>query len=103
MLTTASILAAAALAAAQLETIQPYRGPFENIPILGLGTFLVNANAQNASETVAAAIQSGYRHIDTAAIYGNQKLLAPGIQEGLKRANIRREDFWVTSKLWTDR
>lgn len=104
MLATASILALVASVTAQgLETIQPFKGPFNEIPILGLGTFQVTLNAQNASETVAAAIHAGYRHIDTAAIYGNQKLLAPGIQEGLKRAGIRREDLWVTSKLWNDR
>jgi diketogulonate reductase-like aldo/keto reductase len=97
------LLALAALSSAQgLESITPAKGPFTEIPILGFGTYLIN-NAQNASATVISAIQTGYRHIDTAAIYQNQKLLAPGIAEGIKKAGIRREDFWVTSKLWNSR
>ncbi len=46
------------------------------------------------------AIKSGYRHIDCAWIYGNEVEVAEGIAEGLKHAGLKREDLWVTSKLW---
>lgn len=55
------------------------------------------------SEAVAIALQTGYRHLDCAVIYGNQKEVGRGIQEGLRRAGIGRSDIWVTSKLWNDR
>lgn len=88
-----------------LEAVTPPagRGPLNSIPILGLGTYLVNFNIQNSTEVIAGAIQNGYRSFDTAAIYGNQKQLAPGFQEGFKRTGLKREDLWVTSKLWNNR
>ena len=83
-------------------TPTPRKGPLTSIPILGLGTYLVNLNIQNSTEVIAGAIQTGYRSFDTAAIYGNQKQLAPGFKEGLKRTGLQREDLWITSKLWNN-
>lgn len=68
------------------------------IPSLGLGTW--NLDISNASEVVSAAIQIGYRHIDCAAIYGNEREVGRGIADGIKKANIDRYQLWVTSKLW---
>ena len=41
-----------------------------------------------------------YRHIDCACDYGNEKEVGDGILDGLKEAGLKREDIWVTSKLW---
>jgi alcohol dehydrogenase (NADP+) len=79
------------------------KGPLTSIPILGLGTYAVNLSIQNSTEVIAGAIQNGYRSFDTAAIYANQKQLAPGFKEGLKRTGLKREDLWITSKLWNNR
>ncbi|KAI9653629.1 MAG: hypothetical protein M1821_006976 [Bathelium mastoideum] len=74
----------------------------ESIPLLGFGTWNLNVNAQNTSDAVSAALQTGYRHIDAAKIYGNQKDVGNGIADGLKKAGLARDDIWITSKLWND-
>ncbi|KAF2156716.1 Aldo/keto reductase [Myriangium duriaei CBS 260.36] len=80
-----------------VNTDRPYlRTP----PPFGFGTW--NLKDKNASDAVSFAIQTGYRHIDAAAIYGNEKVVGAGIADGLKQADIRRSDIWVTSKLWND-
>ncbi|MCG8685049.1 MAG: aldo/keto reductase, partial [Desulfobacterales bacterium] len=48
---------------------------------------------------VQAAIETGYTHIDTAAIYGNEK----GVGEGIRRSGTKREDLFLVSKVWNDR
>ena len=70
------------------------------IPLLGFGTW--NLKESNNSDAVSLAIQTGYRHIDCAAIYGNEKEVGRGITDGLKKARVKRDDIWVTSKLWND-
>jgi diketogulonate reductase-like aldo/keto reductase len=78
--------------------ITPPKGtPLNGPPRLGLGTWYMRGNT---SESVASAIQLGYRHIDCAKIYGNQAAVGRGIAQGIKRAGISRSDIWVTSKLW---
>ena len=65
------------------------------IPRLGLGVWrLPDADAPGL---VADAIKAGYRHIDTAQAYQNEA----GVGQGLKQAEVRRRDIWVTSKLQT--
>ena len=75
----------------------------ESIPLLGFGTWNLRVSAQNTSDAVSAAIQTGYRHIDCAKIYGNQKEVGNGIADGLDKAGIDRNEVWITSKLWNDR
>ena len=70
------------------------------IPLLGFGTW--NLKSGNVSEAVSWAIQTGYRHIDCAAAYGNEELVGKGIADGLAKTGLSREDIWVTSKLWND-
>ena len=70
-----------------------------SIPLLGFGTWNLKSNA---SEAVSYAIQTGYRHIDCAAIYGNEKEVGKGIADGLEKTGLSRSDIWVTSKLWND-
>ncbi len=64
------------------------------IPQLGLG--LWQTGAGEAAEVVRSALATGYRHFDTAAIYGNEQ----GVGQGLKGAP--RADIFVTTKLWND-
>ena len=66
------------------------------IPQLGLGLWQTPAGA--AAEIVAAALQAGYRHLDTAAVYGNEA----GVGQGLAASGVAREDVFVTTKVWND-
>ncbi|KAK1083016.1 hypothetical protein LTR33_003532 [Friedmanniomyces endolithicus] len=72
----------------------------DTIPLLGFGTW--NLKGDNVSEAVSWAIQTGYRHIDCAAAYGNEKEVGKGIADGLLKTGLKREDLWITSKLWND-
>lgn len=71
------------------------------IPQLGFGTF--NPYPENVDEAVEVAIDVGYRHIDCAMIYGNEKEVGEGIARSLKKHNLKREDLFITSKLWCDK
>ncbi|KAK7723342.1 hypothetical protein SLS57_004536 [Botryosphaeria dothidea] len=71
-------------------------------PLLGFGTWNLKVSPENTTEAVSIAIQTGYRHIDAAAAYGNQVAVGKGIAEGLEKVGLTREDIWVTSKLWND-
>ena len=64
------------------------------IPSLGYGTFKTEENV--TAKVVQQAIETGYRHIDGAAIYGNEK----EVGEGIRNSGIAREELFVTSKLW---
>lgn len=70
------------------------------IPSLGFGTW--NLDKSNASEAVSVALQTGYRHLDCAAIYGNEKEVGNGIKDGLEAIGLDRSSVWITSKLWND-
>ncbi|MDT3995331.1 aldo/keto reductase [Mammaliicoccus sp. H-M34] len=72
-----------------------------SMPSVGLGVFRVENN-DVAKDAVKHAIQSGYRSIDAAFIYGNEVKVGEGIAEGIKAANITREDLFITSKIWID-
>ncbi|MCD8818378.1 MULTISPECIES: aldo/keto reductase [Mammaliicoccus] len=71
------------------------------MPNVGLGVFRVE-NDDTAKDAVKHAIISGYRSIDAAFIYGNESKVGEGIAEGIKAANISREDLFITSKLWLE-
>lgn len=71
-----------------------------SIPALGFGTWRLDKS--NASEAVSVALQTGYRHLDCAAIYGNEKEVGNGIKDGLKTVGLDRSSVWITSKLWND-
>ena len=67
------------------------------IPYLGLGVFQIKEGNETAN-AVHWAIEAGYRHIDTAALYGNEKSVGTGI----RNSGIDRKKLFVTTKLWKD-
>ena len=67
----------------------------KRIPIFGLGTYL-NDNGRNTVDTLLYALEIGYRHIDTAAMYINEK----EVGQAIKESDIPREEIFVTTKLW---
>ncbi|WP_028552429.1 aldo/keto reductase [Paenibacillus sp. UNC451MF] len=69
------------------------------MPWLGLGVFKVEEGAELV-QAVKSAINHGYRSIDTAAIYENEKSVGQGIREALLENHMNREDLFVTSKVW---
>ena len=66
-----------------------------SIPVLGFGTWKAE-NGEIAYQAVLEALKTGYRHIDTAAIYKNEESVGRAIQD----SGIPREEIFVTSKLW---
>lgn len=64
------------------------------IPQLGFGVWQVPAD--EAQDVVAEALKVGYRHIDTAAIYGNEE----GVGRAIPESGIPREELYITTKLW---
>jgi alcohol dehydrogenase (NADP+) len=67
---------------------------------IGLGTW--KAKGDEVKKAVKDALYAGYRHIDTAAVYGNEKEIGEAMQEVFAEGNILREDVFITSKLWND-
>lgn len=63
------------------------------IPAVGLGTWQSKPN--EVKKAVEVALKAGYRHIDTAAAYGNEK----EVGDGIKAAGVPRSDFFLTTKL----
>ena len=69
------------------------------MPWFGLGVFKVEEGPELV-EAVKSAIKAGYRSIDTAAIYGNEKAVGEGIRAGIEATGISREELFITSKVW---
>ncbi|MDR6935537.1 aldo/keto reductase [Luteibacter sp. 3190] len=63
-------------------------------PQLGFGVFQIPDD--ETAKAVEAALGAGYRSIDTAAIYGNEK----GVRQGIERSGVARDDIFLTTKLW---
>ncbi len=63
------------------------------IPKLGLGTWMIEG--EKATQAVCDAVEIGYRHIDTAQAYGNEK----EIGEGIRKCGVKREELFITTKL----
>jgi diketogulonate reductase-like aldo/keto reductase len=68
------------------------------MPYLGLGTYLTQQGTE-ITNAVNYALEAGYRHIDTAAIYGNED----GVGTAIKESSIARSDIFITTKLWNSR
>ncbi|MGO8758506.1 MAG: aldo/keto reductase [Terracidiphilus sp.] len=73
------------------------------IPAIGLGTFgSDHVSAVEVAEAVKGAAAAGYRHFDCASVYGNQAEIGASF-EAILQSGIKRQDLWITSKLWNDK
>lgn len=69
------------------------------IPVIGFGTWQT-PEGEEAYNSVMWALEAGYRHIDTAAVYGNEVSVGKAIHDGMKKFNIKREELFITTKMW---
>jgi alcohol dehydrogenase (NADP+) len=84
--------------------LHPDRVPLKSIgiPVIGLGTFgSDHATGEQVAEAVRTAIHYGYRHIDCASVYGNEKQIGIVLEDILKQG-LDREELWITSKVWNN-
>ena len=68
------------------------------IPILGFGVFQIT-DCTECERSVVEAIQTGYRHLDTAASYQNEE----AVGKGIKQSGVAREELFITTKVWIQR
>ena len=93
----------------ETDTIDPTHVPTRllytgaQIPAIGLGTFgSDHITPDQVATAVKDAIRVGYRHIDCASVYGNEKQIGGALQSAID-SGIKRDDLWITSKLWNDK
>lgn len=72
--------------------------PDSSIPLVGFGTYLIPDDQAEAA--VHAAITTGYRHIDTAEAYQNERGVGRGLRRAMQTEGLTRSDLFVTTKLW---
>ena len=73
------------------------------VPAVGLGTFASdNYTADVVAEAVGGALRAGYRFIDCASVYSNEDAIGKEIEKFLNEGDVRREELFITSKVWND-
>lgn len=78
-----------------------YDGAF--MPAIGMGTFGSDRfTAEQVSAAVAGAIEVGYRLFDCAAVYGNEDLIGKVFQAAIDKGTVKREELFITTKVWND-
>src|SRR5947207_9278073 len=65
------------------------------IPLIGVGTW--ELRGRTCARLVEQALRLGYRHIDTAQVYENER----EVGDGLRASGVRREEIFLTTKIWT--
>ncbi|KAJ8748066.1 hypothetical protein K2173_012623 [Erythroxylum novogranatense] len=71
------------------------------MPVLGLGTYSFENDRDVTEQAVHAALKMGYRHFDTAKIYGSEPAVGSALTEAILNQVVDRDDVFVTSKLWS--
>lgn len=66
------------------------------VPTIGFGVFEIDPG--ETADAVADALAAGYRHVDTASAYGNER----EVGEGIRRSGVEPAEVWVTTKVWID-
>ncbi len=85
----------------RVPTIKTHRG--KSIPAIGLGTFgSDHADPGEIAAAVREAIALGYRHIDCARVYRNEAAIGEVLAEVLASGLVKRDELWITTKLWND-
>ena len=72
----------------------------DQMPLLGLGTW--KSESRQVYTAVREAIKIGYRHIDCASVYGNEKEVGDAIRDAIQNHDVTRSELWITSKLWSN-
>lgn len=72
----------------------------DTLPALGLGTW--KSNKGDVGQAVTSALEMGYRHIDCAPIYTNEREVGESFGAALSSGQVKRDTLWVTSKLWNN-
>ena len=72
----------------------------DELDAIGLGTW--KSEKGKVTEAVKIALNNDYKHIDCAATYGNEAEVGEAFEEVFGKGNVKREDIWVTSKLWNN-
>jgi len=72
----------------------------DKLAVIGLGTW--KSKPGEVKQAVITALEAGYKHIDCAAVYGNEKEIGEAFNEVFSKGDIKRENVWVTSKLWNN-
>lgn len=91
----ATVFGSTVVAAVCMTDAQP--PVHDGMPALGLGTWQ-NEDPDQCAESVRTALEMGYRHIDTAQIYGNEE----AVGRGIAAADVDREDIFLATKVWID-
>ncbi|KAL7146550.1 hypothetical protein ABFS83_06G048800 [Erythranthe nasuta] len=71
-----------------------------DIPIIGFGTYSFENDSRTTQHAVQMALQMGYKHFDTAHIYGSEPALGNALCDAMSNGLIERESLFITSKLW---
>jgi len=73
------------------------------VPAIGLGTFGSDRfSGDEIAQAVIGAASVGYRHFDCASVYGNEHIIGHSLR-AIMQGGVRREELWITSKLWNDK
>ncbi len=92
-----------------IQTVNPNNVPKktlvsgESIPAIGMGTFGSDRfSPTEIADAVAGAIRCGYRMFDCAAVYGNEDLIGNVFAKAIEDKTVRRDELFITSKVWND-
>lgn len=68
------------------------------MPVIGIGTW--KSDPEKLYNAIVEAVRCGYRHIDCAYIYQNEEIVGEALENLIRSGEVRREELWITSKLW---